>query len=120
MTVSTDPSKTSTALTDVNDWQVVDGEAALEYGPLCFQTEVFGMTMNRLGGVNNNFYGGYAFVSYFLTGENRPYNRKTGRLRPRNALRRLLPRADLRRHRAPAAGPGKWPTAARTSTCSTA
>ena len=38
-----------TALTDVNDWQVVDGEAALVYGPLSFQTEVFGMTLNRLG-----------------------------------------------------------------------
>ena len=48
---------TSTDLTDVNDWQVVDGEAALVYGPLSFQTEVFGTTVNRLGGVNNNFTG---------------------------------------------------------------
>ncbi len=69
---------TSTDLTDVNDWQVVDGEAALVYGPLSFQTEVFGATVNRLGGVNNNFTGAYAYVSYFLTGENRPYNRKMG------------------------------------------
>jgi phosphate-selective porin OprO/OprP len=65
-------------LTDVNDWQVVDGEAALVYGPLSFQTEVFGATVERLSGVNNNFFGAYAFVSYFLTGENRPYNRKMG------------------------------------------
>jgi phosphate-selective porin OprO and OprP len=78
-------STSNTTLTDVKDWQVVDGEAALVYGPLSVQTEVFGMTVNRLGGVNNNFVGTYAFVSYFLTGENRPYNRKMGvfdRVRP--------------------------------------
>ena len=40
--------------------------------------EVFGATVNRQGGVNNNFNGTYAYVSYFLTGENRPYNRKMG------------------------------------------
>ena len=76
---------TNNTLTDVNDWQVVDGEAALVYGPLSFQSEVFGMTVDRFGGVNNNFVGTYAFVSYFLTGENRPYNKKMGvfdRVRP--------------------------------------
>ncbi len=42
-------------------------------------------TVNRQNGRLNNFYGGYVFVSYFLTGENRPYNRKMGvfdRVRP--------------------------------------
>ena len=76
--MTTSGSTTGTALTDVKDWQVVDGEAALVYGPLSFQTEVFGTTVERLGGVNDNFTGAYAFVSYFLTGENRPYNRKMG------------------------------------------
>ena len=78
-------STSNTTLTDVKDWQVVDGEAALVYGPLSLQSEVFGMTVERLGGVNNNFVGTYAFVSYFLTGENRPYNKKMGvfdRVRP--------------------------------------
>jgi phosphate-selective porin OprO/OprP len=113
MTISTDPSKTSTALTDVIDWQVVDGEAALEYGPLCFQTEVFGMTMNRLGGINNNFYGGYAYVSYFLTGENRPYNRKLG------VFDRVVPYEDFFRVRTCdkciETGHGAWELAYRCS-----
>ena len=78
---------TSTAnntLTDVKDWQVVDGEAALVYGPFSMQSEVFGATVERFSG-NNDFFGAYAYVSYFLTGENRPYNRKLGvfdRVRP--------------------------------------
>jgi phosphate-selective porin OprO/OprP len=43
------------------------------------------MTVNRTTGASNNFYGAYAYVSYFLTGESRPYNRKLGvfdRVRP--------------------------------------
>jgi phosphate-selective porin OprO and OprP len=85
MTVNSADHTKSTALTDVIDWQVVDAEAAMVYGPLSFQTEVFGTTVERFGGVKNNFFGMYAFVSYFLTGENRPYNRKLGvfdRVRP--------------------------------------
>ena len=72
-------------MTDVKQWQVADAEAALVYGPLSVQSEVFGSTINRTSGASNNLYGGYAFVSYFLTGENRPYNRKLGvfdRVRP--------------------------------------
>ncbi len=78
-------SSANNTLTDVKDWQVVDVESALVYGPLSLQSEVFGCTVERLGGINNNFFGMYAFVSYFLTGENRPYNRKLGvfdRVRP--------------------------------------
>jgi phosphate-selective porin OprO and OprP len=75
MTLST--SKT-TALTDVNNTQEVDGETALVYGPLSVQSEVFGATVNHQTGATNSFVGGYVFVSYFLTGENRPYNRKLG------------------------------------------
>ena len=55
------------------------------YGPLSFQSELFAATVDNLTGPNNNLYGGYAYVSYFLTGENRPYNRKMGvfdRVRP--------------------------------------
>ena len=71
-------------------------------------------------GVNDDLYGSYAYVELL------PYRREpalqpqAGRLRPREALRRLLPRADLRRKTAPAAAPGNSPTASRTSTCSTA
>jgi phosphate-selective porin OprO/OprP len=57
----------------------------LVYGPLSFQSEFFFSNLNHLTAASNDFYGGYAYVSYFLTGENRPYNRKMGvfdRVRP--------------------------------------
>jgi phosphate-selective porin OprO/OprP len=79
------PSVVSFTLSDVNEWQMLGTEAALVYGPLSFQSEFFASTVERRNDVNNNFYGTYAFVSYFLTGENRPYNRKMGvfdRVRP--------------------------------------
>ena len=72
-------------MTDVQHWQVGDVEAAFVYGPLSFQSEVFGATLARANDVTTDFYGMYAYVSYFLTGENRPYNRKLGvfdRVRP--------------------------------------
>jgi phosphate-selective porin OprO and OprP len=79
------PSVVNMKLTDVDDWQVGDVESALVYGPLSVQSELFASTVNRENGLTNNFYGGYVFFSYFLTGENRPYNRKMGvfdRVRP--------------------------------------
>jgi phosphate-selective porin OprO and OprP len=72
-------------LTDVDNSQVIGAESALVYGPLSLQSEFFATTVNRTSGVSNNFYGTYAYVSYFLTGESRPYNRKLGvfdRVRP--------------------------------------
>jgi len=72
-------------LPKVNNTQVIGAEAAFVYGPLSLQSEFFAMTVSRLTGESNNFYGCYAFVSYFLTGENRPYNRRLGvfdRVRP--------------------------------------
>lgn len=79
------PSIVNFTLTDVSQWHVFGAETALVYGPLSLQSEFFASTVQRTGGVNNNFYGTYAFVSYFLTGENRPYNRRMGvfdRVRP--------------------------------------
>jgi phosphate-selective porin OprO/OprP len=73
------------SLPNVDNTQVVGAETAFVYGPLSLQSEFFAMTVNRTTGASNNFYGCYAFVSYFLTGENRPYNRKLGvfdRVRP--------------------------------------
>ena len=72
-------------MTGLNDLQVADAETAFVYGPLSIQSELFAATADNQKGPSNQFYGGYAFVSYFLTGENRPYNRKMGvfdRVRP--------------------------------------
>ena len=54
-------------------------EAALVFGPLSVQGEYFHEWVNRTGGFSDpQFDGFYAFVSYFLTGEHRPYKKTTG------------------------------------------
>ena len=72
---------------NVIDYKLIGTELAYVYGPLSFQTEYYGAFMNLLNGGAADSYvsGGYAYVSYFLTGENRPYNKKAGcfdRLKP--------------------------------------
>ena len=107
------PAVVNLKLTDVDHWQVVDTEAALVYGPLSLQSEFFAATVDRLNGVSNNFYGTYAYVSYFLTGENRPYNRKMG------VFDRVRPYEDFFRVRTGdgniATGIGAWEVAYRFS-----
>jgi phosphate-selective porin OprO/OprP len=79
------------SLAGVNHWQVFDLESAFVYGPLSLQSELFAAAVpfseitGRPKNSTSDFYGMYAYVSYFLTGENRPYNRKMGvfdRVRP--------------------------------------
>jgi phosphate-selective porin OprO/OprP len=107
------PAIISMKLTDVIDWQVYGAEAAMVYGPLSVQSEFFGSTVRRQHGVLNNFYGAYAFVSYFLTGEGRPYNRKLGvfdRVRPyENFFRVRTADGDVQ------TGRGAWEVAYRFS-----
>lgn len=66
--------------------QLLGAEAAFVYGPFSLQSEWFGDFVNGLGDAENHtFHGAYAYVSYLLTGEHRPYNRKKGcfdRIRP--------------------------------------
>jgi len=61
-----------------DDWQIAGAELAMVYGPLSVQSEVFGAWVESpvLGTVE--YSGGYAYVSYFLTGENRGYKRTAG------------------------------------------
>ena len=107
------PSVVNFTLTDAKQWQVFGAETALVYGPLSVQSEFFASTVERTGGVNNNFYGGYGYVSYFLTGENRPYNRKMG------VFDRVRPYEDFFRVRTcdgdVATGRGAWEVAYRFS-----
>jgi phosphate-selective porin OprO/OprP len=55
-------------------------ELAVVLGPFSAQGEYFVSTLegNGAGAADIDFDGGYAFVSYFLTGESRPYNAATG------------------------------------------
>jgi phosphate-selective porin OprO and OprP len=108
------PSIVNFTLNDVNQWQVFGLEAAAVYGPLSVQSEVFAATVERQKDVNNNFYGCYAYVSYFLTGENRPYNRKLGvfdRIRPYENFFRVRTADGCT-----ATGHGAWEVAYRFST----
>jgi phosphate-selective porin OprO/OprP len=64
-------------------------EAALVRGPLSFQAEYLRSTVNRPGGPNQSFSGFYGYVSWFLTGASRPYDKVAGvfrRVRPRRPL----------------------------------
>jgi phosphate-selective porin OprO/OprP len=55
-------------------------EAALVCGPVSVQGEYIRTWVSRPGGADDaEFDGFYAFVSYFLTGEHRPYRRAEGR-----------------------------------------
>jgi len=62
-------------------------EGGLVLGSLYLQSEAIYALVNQTGGPNLSFSGAYAMAGYFLTGEVRPYNRKTGvfgRVKPLN------------------------------------
>ena len=50
-------------------------ELATVWGPVSVQSEVFLSDVNRIGLSSENAYGAYVYGSYFLTGENRIYER---------------------------------------------
>jgi len=66
------------ALPPVNSEQLFGAEAAMVYGPLSFQSEYFMDVLDITGTGKVQVNGCYAYVSYFLTGENRGYNRRQG------------------------------------------
>jgi phosphate-selective porin OprO and OprP len=66
-------------LNNVNTRNELGAELAMVYGPLSIQSEYYLNKIDRTGAIaNSETQGAYVFVSYFLTGENRPYNRKSG------------------------------------------
>jgi phosphate-selective porin OprO/OprP len=50
-------------------------ELATVWGPFSVQSELFASNVNLLAGGDANIYGYYVYGSYFLTGENRIYER---------------------------------------------
>ncbi|MDB4394098.1 OprO/OprP family phosphate-selective porin [bacterium] len=89
-------------------------ETVVNVGPVQFVGEYQSVWVNRdFGGEDVNFNGGYFYVSYFLTGEHMPWDRKSG------TLARIVPfqnfwmvdRCDGGRE----AGWGAWQIAARYS-----
>ena len=61
-----------------NDNDLYGLEAAWVNGPLSVQGEWMFVPVDRAAGPDAAFSGGYVYLSYFLTGEHRPYNRQLG------------------------------------------
>jgi phosphate-selective porin OprO/OprP len=102
------------ALVGTLEGSAIDGadrfgvELAWLDGPLSIQAEALGLSVGRDRGASDLFFwGGYAQVSYFLTGERRIYGRTAG------AFGRVIPKNPFR----PSAGQwGAFQLAARVST----
>ncbi|HVT28706.1 MAG TPA: porin, partial [Lacipirellulaceae bacterium] len=56
---------------DSNQWNQINPEFLVIWGPVSLQAEYYQVLMNS----GEQFNGGYAFLSYFLTGENRSYRK---------------------------------------------
>lgn len=93
--------------------QIANAEVCWTAGPLSVQAEYFYVPVDQIGGPSLAFHGGYAYASFFLTGEHRTYNKDLGihdRISPR---RNFLP---FRQCDGPtSSGWGAWEVAARFS-----
>jgi len=89
-----------------NGQQMINPELALVYGPFSFQTEYTQAWVQGDEGFHDlSFYGLYAFVSWFLTGESRPYRTSEG------IFDRVSPERNFDFH----GGLGAWEVALRYS-----
>lgn len=91
---------------DADNYHRLNTELAMVYGPFSLQSELFYVQTNGIAGVPDiDFYGAYVYGSYFLTGENRVYNRTAaafGRVKPVTNFW-IVRTADGR-----CSGPGAW------------
>jgi phosphate-selective porin OprO/OprP len=70
----------STGALAAENFQLTGAELAVVWGPWSVQSEVFGVSTDGVGAApNDQYWGAYAYVSCFLTGEHRPYERKEGK-----------------------------------------
>lgn len=92
-------------ITEVDDVLRYGLEAAAVLGSFSFQTEYIATETRRRGASPElHFDGWYAYTSYFLTGESRPYRRQRG------VYRGVAPKRPWGRN-----GPGAWEVALRFS-----
>ncbi|MBL9093995.1 MAG: porin [Planctomycetaceae bacterium] len=103
----------ATGTLPVDHYNVLGSELLWVNGPWSLQSEGMANFVNRLNASNVFFYGAYAQVGYFLTGEHRPYDRKAG------AIDRIKPFENFFRVRGEdrgiCRGSGAWELAARLS-----
>jgi len=88
----------------IDDMTTFGAELAGVWGPASIQGEYMQAEVGRKEGGSPTFSGWYAYASYFLTGESRPYDHKTG------TFGRVKPKRNF------PDGPGAWELAARYST----
>jgi phosphate-selective porin OprO/OprP len=95
------------------DSALLGTEFAWIAGPFSVQVEYMLASVDRPGAPDTLFHGGYLGLSYFLTGEHRPYDRQ------RASMDRVIPHANFLRiggaDGSCATGPGAWELAARIS-----
>ena len=72
------PYVVDTGTINATGYNVLGLEAAYAYGPLCMQSEYHRAFVDDNANTNPEFDGFYFQTSYFLTGENRYYNRRSG------------------------------------------
>lgn len=68
-----------------NDYQLLGLESVINVGAFQVVGEYQQVWLDRSGAPDLQFHGGYGYISYFLTGEHVPWNRRTGilgRVRP--------------------------------------
>ena len=110
--VSVIPSFISTGTMTVNTINTVQTEAFAVLGPLSFQAEYYGVWVNQVDNPTVFLHGMYVYASYFLTGENRIYDRNQGIFTATKPFREFF---RVRTDRGIFTGPGAWEVAARFS-----
>jgi len=106
------PPFVDTGIIGAHSDQRLGAELALVHGPLYIQGEYICTSVDQIGGPQLFFHGAYGFVSYFLTGEHRTYNKQAG------TLDRVYPFENFFRVRTDEgteSGRGAWEIAARWS-----
>ena len=106
------PPFVDTGIINAQHDQRLGAEMALVHGPLYLQGEYICSWADQIGGPPLFFHGAYGFVSYFLTGEHRTYNRQAG------IMDRVYPFENFFRVRTDEGiehGRGAWEVAARWS-----
>ena len=97
-------------MTNVEDYQLYEEEAAFVYGPFSAQGECAQAEVTRKGGQKDlSFNAAYGYISYFLTGDHRGYNRVSG------CFDRVTPLHNLGIDKDGHRGWGAWELAARYS-----
>ena len=91
-------------------YNVLGSELLWVRGPVSLQSEAMVNLVNQGGGSTAVLPGAYAQMGYFLTGEHRPYDRKTG------AIDRVIPKSNLGYDgKSCQTGHGAWEVAGRWS-----